>query len=278
MPKPRTGSKVTTPSASSLGPGVKSKRMQAARWLEKFQPTGYRQNETTMPHPAQTPARKPPTSRRNRQAKTIRVGLVAERPLLRSGLRAVLAARDLRVAGEAEFRSACRLVRSTPLDVLVIDAGSDEAQALALVRRIKEVRSRLSVLLLSASEDEEVAGPALAVQRGCSGYLGPQATAGDLRRAIRAVARGECTLDPREPRQLLLRLAQTPPARPVPQLTVPQREVLRLIAEGLTNQAIAQRLGYSLGTVKDYTQAIIRKLGVSDRTQAAVKGVRLGLV
>ena len=120
-----------------------------------------------------------------------------------------------------------------------------------------------------------------AIRLGCSGYLNPRVTRKELLKALRAIARGECIIDSGLFKSLLRDVARQQSAEKVAsqnKLMRPEQEMLRLITEGRTNREIAGKLGYSVATVKDYVQRIIQKLGVSDRTQAAVKAVRTGLV
>ncbi len=200
--------------------------------------------------------------------------------MARLGFRAMLKAPDLRVVGEAATgEEALGLVESRHPDIAVLGCRVAGDEALDLLARIKRGRPRVSVVIVTTPGSSVQLSRALAL--GCSGYFLETVDGPALRKAIRDIARGECVIEPGLLRELLTGLtweAGTRRARPSRELTAPEREVLRLITEGQTNLQIARRLRYSLGTVKDYVQRVIEKLGVSDRTQAAVKAVRLGLL
>ena len=189
----------------------------------------------------------------------------------------MLGASDVRVVGDAgTAREALRLIEARSPNVVLIVADEN---ATDLLRRIKEKSPKVSVIILDG--DPGPSDVSRAIAAGCSGYLHKRVGRVELVRAIRGVARGECIVEPGFLKGLLEEVARqqaaAKPGRPEG-LTVYEREVLRLITEGQTNRQIAQRLGYKVGTVKDYVQKIIRKLEVSDRTQAAVKAVRLKLL
>ena len=201
-------------------------------------------------------------------------------PVLRLGLRAILKAPDLRVVGEtATPEGALDLVESRNPDIVLLGCRVAGEEGLDLLARIKRGWPRVSVVIVTIPGSDIQVSRALAL--GCSGYLLETLDGPAFRKAIRDIARGECVIEPGLLRNLLTDLTRevgTRRAQVSQVLTAPEREVLRLITEGQTNRQIAQRLRYSLGTVKDYVQRIIEKLGVSDRTQAAVKAVRLGLL
>ena len=210
----------------------------------------------------------------------MRILILNDLPVVQAGLRAMLKAPDVRVvAGAQTADEALRLVRARTPDLVLAGVPVGEADGLDLLRRIKAKAPKVSVVTMTTSPSTLYLSRALAL--GCSGYLLKSVGRQDLLKAIRAIARGECIVEPTVLRELLKEIARQPAegkAPPAAELTVPEREVLRLISEGGTNREIAQRLGYSVGMVKDYVQRIIEKLGVSDRTQAAVKAVRLGLL
>ena len=193
----------------------------------------------------------------------------------------MLVAPDVRVIGEAATAAdALRLVRKRAPDLVMLGcypATSDECSE--LLERIKAQSPSTSVILITGSE--RTFDLARAIRLGCSGYLHPRVTRKELLKALRAIGRGECIVDPGLFKSLLRDVAQQQSTEKVAsqdRLTRTEQEMLRLITEGQTNREIAGRLGYSAATVKDYVQRIIQKLGVSDRTQAAVKAVRTGLV
>jgi DNA-binding NarL/FixJ family response regulator len=209
----------------------------------------------------------------------IRLVIIDKYSVMRAGFAAMLRAADSRVVGSAAGgHNALRLVKTLRPDIVIVATPAPPDEALDLLRRIKSRAPKVSVILITASESTHDLSEAIAL--GCSGYLHQGVKQEDLRRAVRRIARGECILEPALLRRLLHELAEQRTSErgvTTQALTAPEREVLRLITEGKTNREIAQRLRYSVGTVKDYVQQIIQKLEVSDRTQAAVKAVRLHL-
>ena len=210
----------------------------------------------------------------------IKVLLMAGAGVVRAGMRAMLAAPDIRVVGEADTPEEClRLTGARAPHVVLLGICGQEEDALDLLRHLKEKYPKVSALMIMIAGGS-TQGLSRAIAFGGSAYLGRAVNGRELLRAVRAVARGECVFEPSLMRHLLRDISrQRVAAAPgVPsELTVLERGVLHLITEGQTNRQIAERLGYSVGTVKDYVQKIIQKLEVSDRTQAAVKAVRLHL-
>lgn len=210
----------------------------------------------------------------------IKVLIVAGAGVLRAGVKTMLAAPDVRVVGEAEtVVEALRLTGARAPHLVLLGACDKEGEALELLHQLKERHPKVSVIMIMAAGGSTL-GLSRAIALGCSGYVGPKTSSRDLLRAVRAATRGECILEPTLLRHLLRELGRQRGARVAAapeELTVPERGVLHLVTEGQTNRQIAQRLGYSVGTVKDYVQKIIQKLEVADRTQAAVKAVRLRL-
>lgn len=213
---------------------------------------------------------------RRRVIKTL---ILSTYPVCCAGFRAMLAGSNVRVVAEADSADeALRLLVRRKPDVALIDVNGPRPSALVLLGRLKEKRPAVSVIMVDHEPSLDVVAQALS--RGCSGYLHKRVTRQDLVKAVRSVADGQHVVAP----ALVGRLAEELAARPAgkgagsQELTPAEREVLRLMAQGLTNLEIGQRLGYKPGTVKDYVQRTLRKLEASDRTQAAVKAVRLGLM
>jgi DNA-binding NarL/FixJ family response regulator len=161
-----------------------------------------------------------------------------------------------------------------------MDIRMPDLDGLMATRAIKEELPRTSILVVTLSEDPDYLLEALRV--GAAGFVLKDASRREVVAAVRQVLSGESPLDPKLAAQLIRRLAgQTPPPKEEParhgdNLTQRELEVLRLVAEGKTNHDIAQALFVSVGTVKVHVERIIDKLGVSDRTQAAVRAVELG--
>lgn len=214
------------------------------------------------------------------RSQPIKLLVVDHFPVVRAGLRAMLKAADITVVGEAdEIDEVLRRLDVLNPDLVLAGIGTAEAEVLDLVARVKEKRPRVSVIVMTPAESTQYVSRALAL--GCSGYLQKRIARADLLKAVRAISRGECIVDPKLLPGLLKEVAGQRldrRAEPRERLTPPEQHILRLITEGRTNRQIAQHLRYGVGTVKDYVQRIIQKLEVSDRTQAAVKAVRLGLL
>jgi DNA-binding NarL/FixJ family response regulator len=213
-----------------------------------------------------------------------RVLIADDHELSRLGLRTMLQPEaDLEVVGEAATgREAVELTRRLEPDLVLMDIRMPDMDGLVATRTIKAELPRTSILIVTLSEDPDYLLEALRV--GAAGYVLKDASRREVVDAMRQVLNGESPLDPKLAAQLIRRLASQTPASAKDQpaakhgdeLTQRELDVLRLVAEGKTNAEIAQSLFVSVGTVKVHVERIIDKLGVSDRTQAAVRGVELG--
>ncbi|MGW4797860.1 response regulator transcription factor [Nonomuraea sp. NPDC004297] len=198
----------------------------------------------------------------------LRVLIVDDHPVVREGLRGMLEREpDIEVVGEAgSGGEAVAVVPRLRPDVVLMDLrmpGGDGVEAIA------RLGAGERVLVLTTYEDD---GEILrAVAAGAAGYLLKDVSRADLAAAVRAVARGETVLAPSVARLLDAR-------REAPALSEREREVLELVAEGLTNAAIGRRLYIGEATVKTYLLRVYAKLGVSDRTSAVLVALDLGLV
>jgi DNA-binding NarL/FixJ family response regulator len=215
-----------------------------------------------------------------------RLVVVDDHELVRSGLRALLSTqKGLTVVGEAangwEALALCR--RERP-DLVLMDVRMPEMDGLAATREIKRRFNEVSVLILTTYENEDYLLEA--IRAGAAGYVLKDATEQQLVTAIRKVLEGESTLNRKLATNLLQRLAMEAPERlskrvfsdlPEP-LTPRELEVLRLLALGHTNRQVAEELVISLGTAKNHVEHIRVKLGSSDRTQAVVRALELGLI
>lgn len=211
-----------------------------------------------------------------------RVLIADDHELSRLGLRTMLQPEaDLEVVAEAATgREAVDLTRQLEPDLVLMDIRMPDMDGLVATGKIKAELPRTSILIVTLSEDPDYLLEALRV--GAAGYVLKDASRREVVDAMRQVLSGESPLDPKLAAQLIRRLATQTPAKEQPaakhgdELTQRELDVLRLVAEGKTNAEIAQSLFVSVGTVKVHVERIINKLGVSDRTQAAVRGVELG--
>ena len=153
-----------------------------------------------------------------------------------------------------------------------------ELDGLAATRAIKDECPRTAVVIITNHANPDYLFEAL--KAGAAGYVLKEASQREVVSAVRQVLRGESLLNAELATKLLERLARQPTEAAVPadRLTTRERDVLRLLAQGKTNREIATELFVSVGTVKIHVEHIISKLGVSDRTQAAVRAVELGLL
>ncbi len=194
-----------------------------------------------------------------------RILLVDDHPIVREGLRAYLSLRPgLTVVGEAESVSkALALLGPTQPDLVLLDVKLEDTNGLSFLEELRKRESTLKVLLLTSFLDEDYLREALRL--GAAGYLLKRAGQGALLDGIRAALRGERVLDP-----AAAALLPTLQDDPLKRLTPRERTVLELLAEGLSNKAVAKRLDVGEKTVKTHVSSVLAKLGVKDRTQAAL--------
>lgn len=211
-------------------------------------------------------------------AEAIRVLVVDDHPVVRQGLRAFLSSLDgIDVVAEAgDSEEAVRKLRHLQPDIALVDLVMPGEGGLAVIDTVRELGLPTRVIVLTSFSETERVIPA--VRAGAAGYLLKDAEPRELEDAIRAVHRGEGLLHPRAAGAVLREVADARPAPPAPDLTPREREVLALLAQGLTNRLIARELGVSEKTVKTHVSNVLAKLDVSDRTQAALYAVREGLV
>jgi two-component system, NarL family, response regulator LiaR len=218
-----------------------------------------------------------------------RLLIADDHALMREGTRTVLArAPDLEVVGEAENgREAVDLSRKLRPDLVLMDVSMPGMDGISATRAIKAESPKIGVLVLTAHDDHDLLLDA--IRAGAAGYVLKGVGPADLVGAVRATLSGESPVDQELVMRLVRRLAEEAgPGKPHSEparaqrapgsLTVRELEVLTLLATGQTNRQIARELHLSLSTVKRNLERIIAKLGVSDRTQAAVKALELGLI
>ncbi len=213
--------------------------------------------------------------------------------LVREGMRAMLAREPgLEVVGEAENGlQALEMCRELRPDLVLMDVRMPKLDGMAATQTIKEEYPSISVLIVTTHQSPEYLMDA--IRAGAAGYVLKDSTKQELLDAVRRVLDGESPLNQELAMQLLQRLTDEDrrhTERPVESgkkrreerlaepLTDREVEVLRLLVLGKTNREVAQSLRLSLSTIKSHVQRLITKLGVSDRTQAAVRAVELGLL
>jgi NarL family two-component system response regulator LiaR len=218
-----------------------------------------------------------------------RLLIADDHDLVREGLLAVLEGEpDLVVVGEAKNgKEALEMCRQVRPDLVLMDVRMPEMDGLAATRAIKEELPTTSVVMVTMHENPDYLLEA--IRAGAAGYILKDAAGERLVEAVRRTLEGEVPLNEGLAMRLLQRLAgeeegsslgEASKQRPAPLpkgITPREAEVLRLLAQGRTNPQIAQDLTVSRGTVKIHVQNIIAKLGVSDRTQAAVRAIELGI-
>ncbi|GAA3497464.1 response regulator transcription factor [Streptomyces prasinosporus] len=216
---------------------------------------------------------------------TIRVMLVDDQVLLRTGFRMVLAAQpDMEVVAEAgNGVEALEALRSTVVDVVLMDVRMPKLDGVETTRRICADTDPPKVLILTTFDLDEYAFSGL--KAGASGFMLKDVPPGELLAAIRAVHSGDAVVAPSTTRRLLDRFAPMLPGtggRPehkeLERLTEREREVMVLVAQGLSNGEIAARLVLSEATVKTHVGRILTKLGLRDRVQVVVLAYETGLV
>ncbi|GLY86623.1 response regulator [Actinoallomurus iriomotensis] len=214
----------------------------------------------------------------------IRVLLADDQALVRTGFRMIVEnAPDMRIVGEAGdgVEAAAMALKLQP-DVVLMDIRMPEVDGVEATRRILAGGAeRTRILILTTFDLDEYVYASL--QAGAGGFLLKDTLAADLLSAIRVIARGDAVVAPTVTRRLIERHVGTHPLRPTPHtdpqtLTEREREVLALIARGLSNTEIATRIYVTEGTVKTHVSRILAKLGLRDRVQAVVYAYETGLV
>jgi DNA-binding NarL/FixJ family response regulator len=212
----------------------------------------------------------------------IRVLVADDQPLVRSGFRMILEERDdLELVGEAaDGAEAVALARELDPDVILMDVRMPNLDGVEATRRLVDANTRARILVLTTFDLDEYVYAA--IRAGASGFLLKDVQPADLVDAIRVVAAGNSLFGPAATERLVTRFAQhagpMTPTRSLDDLTDREREILRLLASGLSNAELAQELHLGETTVKTHVSAILRKLGVRDRVQAVIAAYDSGLV
>ena len=214
---------------------------------------------------------------------TVRVLIVDDQALFRAGLRTLLSTRpELEVVGDAENgEQALALAASLRPDVVLMDLKMNVLDGVAATRRLRVQSPDCRVVALTTFEDDELVFEAL--RAGALGYLLKDAPVERLVEAVLAAARGESVLQPSVASKVLAELSRLTTTSPRPvapelaKLSEREREVLQLLSRGASNKEIASALFLAEGTVKNHVTNILDKLGVTDRTQAALRARELGV-
>lgn len=208
----------------------------------------------------------------------IKVLIADDHAVVREGLRALIATEPgMEVAGEAEDGiEAVFKARSLQPDVILMDLVMPRKDGLEAISEIKQQNPEARVLVLTSFAEDEMVFPA--IKSGALGYLLKDSSPQELLQAIRDVYRGESFLHPTIARKLIRELRQPSDLPPAEEpLTEREVDVLKLVARGLTNQEIAQKLFVSERTVRTHVSNILGKLHLANRTQAALYALREGL-
>jgi DNA-binding NarL/FixJ family response regulator len=206
----------------------------------------------------------------------VRVFLLDDHEIVRRGIREMLDdTGEIEVVGEASTAAeALRRIPATRPNVAVLDARLEDGSGVDVCREIRSAHPEVGCLILTSYDDDDALFSA--IMAGAAGYLLKQIKGTDLIGAIRTIAAGRSLLDPAITQKVLTRLREGPAEdKRLAALGEREREILLLIAEGLTNRQIAGRVHLSEKTVKNYVSAILDKLELTSRTQAAVFATKL---
>jgi two-component system, NarL family, response regulator DevR len=206
----------------------------------------------------------------------IRVFLLDDHEVVRRGLRDLLESDgNIEIIGEsASAQEATARIPALRPDVAVLDARLPDGSGIDVCRDVRSVDPAIKALILTSYDDDEALFAAILA--GAAGYLLKQVGGNDLVDAVRRVAGGQSLIDPTLTARVLERLRNGPPEHEeLASLTEQEHKILALIAEGLTNRQIGERLSLAEKTVKNYVSSILSKLGLERRTQAAVLASKL---
>jgi NarL family two-component system response regulator LiaR len=210
----------------------------------------------------------------------ISVLIVDDHAVVRSGIRGFLEAQpDLQVLGEAASGAeGVKLAAELVPDVVLMDLAMPEMDGVEATRRIRDASPRTRVVVLTSFHDDAHIFPA--IRAGALSYLLKDINPEELAETVRLAAQGEAVLNPQVASRMVQELAgnRTPQPSTFSELSNRELEVLKLIAEGLSNAAIAERLVLSQKTVKGHVSNILGKLHLADRTQAAILAWRQGMI
>ncbi len=214
----------------------------------------------------------------------IRLLIVDDQALFREGLRTLLSVQsDLQVVGEASHgEEALRLAATLSPDIILMDLHMPILDGVATTRRLQSFHPAIKVIVLTTFDDDEDVFEGL--RAGAVGYLLKDVPSEKLVEAIHGVARGESFLQPSLVNKIITEFARLSPHQPlsysplIEPLSERELDILHLLGQGASNKEIADRLVITVGTVKNHLTNIMAKLGVRDRTQAALKAREQGLI
>lgn len=211
----------------------------------------------------------------------IRVVIADDHPVVREGLRSLLmTSADMEVVGEAGTGvEAIAQARALQPEVMLLDIRMPDGNGLAVLKQIKTVSPDTSVIMVTMHDDPDYISRAIAA--GAAGYVLKEASRQDFLTAIRTVLKPSAAPTPvllSKTQQVAFNAAQLSAPSGAVSLRPVERELLLLLADGLSNKEISVQLRCSLGTVKNYLQHLFNTLQVSDRTRAVVEAIRLGLI
>lgn len=210
----------------------------------------------------------------------IRVLLADDHNVLRQGMAQVLESQpDITVVAQAgNGKEACRLAEQHHPDVILMDINMPEMDGVAAAQQITAALPQTGIIILTMYRRDDYVFEA--IKAGASGYLLKEAELDELLGAIRAVAQGEAVIDPSIAGRVLaeLRRPRPAPAEKMPELAERDLEILQLVAQGLSNQEIADRLFLAEKTIRNRLSLIFKRLHLENRTQAALYALREGLI
>jgi NarL family two-component system response regulator LiaR len=209
--------------------------------------------------------------------KPLRILIADDHAIVREGLEAILNTQaDFNLVGMAtNGLEAVSMAETLQPDVILIDLVMPQMDGLAAIQAIRAANPQARILVLTSFADDERVFPA--IKAGAMGYLLKDTLRQDLLQAIREVAQGKITLHPEIARRMV-REINKPTERSFNTLTEREHEALLLIAEGLSNQEAAVKMGIHENTVAKYVSSLLDKLGLTSRTQAALYAIRSGLI
>jgi len=208
-----------------------------------------------------------------------RLLIIDDHEMVREGLKAMLVTEpdfDI-VGGAANAQQALEMIEQVHPDVVLLDVRLPDVSGVEVCRTLTERFPEIGVIILTTFTDEQVV--AQCIQAGARGFIIKDVERFDLKRSIRAVARGEAAIDPKAAVAVLAQLRRTPlvNGEPTPEaLSAQQLVILRLVAQGLSSREIGVQLYLSENTVKGYVQEILHRLNVKNRTEAVMVAVKQG--